>query len=65
MKHLTLGLAALAIMVFLAQRVLAFLLRGAGDTELSVAFILANVVISPLFFFGAALLYVDQTARVK
>jgi hypothetical protein len=59
------SLAALAIMVFLAQRVLAFLLRGAGDTELSVAFILANVVISPVFFFGAALLYVDQTARVK
>jgi hypothetical protein len=59
------SLATLAIVVFLTQTVLAFILRGAGGTAVSTAFVLAAVVISPLLFFGAALLYVDQAARVK
>jgi len=59
------GLATLAIVVFLTQTVLAFLLRGAGGAAVSVAFFLANVVVSPLLFVGAALLYLDQSARVK
>jgi MFS family permease len=58
-------LATLAIVVFLTQTVLVFLLRGAGGAALSTALFLANVVISPLLFVGAALLYLDQTARVK
>ena len=58
------SLATLAIVVFLTQTVLAFILRGAGGTAVSTAFVLANVVISPLLFIGAALLYVDQAARV-
>src|SRR5437870_4280714 len=41
------------------------LLLGAGGTAVSTAFVLANVVISPLLFVGAALLYVDQAARVE
>src|SRR6266566_2740430 len=45
--------------------VLAFILRGAGGTAVSTAFVLANVVISPLLFVGSALLYVDQAARVE
>jgi len=57
------SLATLAIVVFLTQAVLAFILRGAGGAAIDVAFILANVLISPLLFIGAALLYVDQAAR--
>jgi hypothetical protein len=59
------SLATLAIVVFLTQSVLAFLLRGAGGAATDVAFVLANVVVSPLLFIGTALLYVDQAARVK
>ena len=59
------SLATLAILVFLSQTVLAFLLRGAAGTAISVAYVLASVVISPLLFLGAALLYEDQAARVK
>ena len=59
------SLATLAIVVFLTQTVLVFLLRGAGGAALSSALFLANVVISPLLFLGAALLYVDQDARTK
>jgi hypothetical protein len=59
------SLATLAIVVFLTQTVLAFLLRGAGGSAVSTAFFLANVVVSPLLFIGAALLYVDQAARVE
>ena len=58
-------LATLAIVVFLTQTVLVFLLRGAGGAALSTALFLANVIVSPLLFVGAALLYLDQAARVK
>jgi hypothetical protein len=59
------SLATLAIVVILTQSVLAFLLRGAAGAALETAFALANVVISPLLFIGASLLYVDQGARVE
>jgi len=59
------SLATLAIVVFLTQAVLAFVLRGFGDTAAWVAYFLASVVVSPLLFIGAALLYVDQAARVQ
>ena len=49
------SLATLAIVVFLTQTVLAFILRGAGGTAVSTAFVLANVVISPLLFVVATL----------
>ena len=57
-------LATLGIVVFLSQAVLAFILRGFGGAAVSTAFFLANVVVSPLLFVGAALLYVDQDARL-
>jgi hypothetical protein len=63
--HVLGGLATLAIVVFLSQAVLAFILRGAGGAATDVAFVLANIVISPLLFVGTALLYVDQSARVQ
>jgi hypothetical protein len=59
------SLVTLAIVVLLSQGVLAFVLRGFGDTVVWVAYFLASVVVSPLLFIGAALLYVDQDARVK
>jgi hypothetical protein len=59
------SLATLAIVVFLTQAVLAFILRGAGGAALDVAFVVASIVVSPLLFIGTALLYVDQSARVE
>jgi hypothetical protein len=59
------SLGTLAIVVFLTQAVLAFILRGFGGSAVSTAFFLASVVVSPLLFVGAALLYVDQAARVE
>jgi hypothetical protein len=55
----------LAVVVLLSQSVLVFVLRGFGDAADSVALFLASVVLSPLLFVGAALLYVDQSARVQ
>jgi hypothetical protein len=57
------SLFTLAVVVFLTQAVLAFILRGFGGAGVSVAFFLASTVVSPLLFVGAALLYVDQAAR--
>ncbi|HKU56556.1 MAG TPA: hypothetical protein VJP41_06005 [Gaiellaceae bacterium] len=59
------SLTTLAIVVFLTQAVLAFILRGFGGAAVSTAFFLASVVVSPLLFVGAALLYVDQAARAE
>jgi hypothetical protein len=63
--HVIGSLGTLAIVVFLTQAVLAFVLRGFGGAAVSTAFFLASVVVSPLLFIGAALLYVDQDARVQ
>ncbi len=62
--HAVGSLATLAIVVFLSQAVLAFVLRGFGGAAVSTAFFLASVVVSPLLFVGAALLYEDQRARL-
>jgi hypothetical protein len=58
------SLSALAIVAFLTSTVLFFLLRGQGEATLQAAAFLAVLVISPLLFLGAALLYFDQAARV-
>lgn len=55
----------LGIVVLLSQSVLVFILRGFGDAAGSVALFLASVVLSPLLFVGAVLLYGDQAARVE
>lgn len=57
------SLATLAIVAFLTQSVLFFLLRGTGKATLWTASFLADLVIAPLVFLGFALLYVDQAAR--
>lgn len=59
------SLLTLGLVVFLTQAVLAFVLRGFGGAAVSTAFVLASVVVSPLLFIGAALLYVDQSARTE
>jgi hypothetical protein len=59
------SLITLAIVVALTQAVLAFVLRGFGDAAVWTAYFLASVVVSPLLFIGAALLYVDQSARLQ
>jgi hypothetical protein len=58
-------LATLAILVFLTQSGLFFLLRGTGDQTLAIASFVASLVVSPLLFLGAALLYFDQEARAR
>lgn len=62
--HAVGSLATLILAYVVARFMLAFLLRSqSGQTERIAAF-LADLVISPILFVGAALLYVDQEARV-
>jgi len=58
------SLAALVIVVGLAEQTLGLLLRVQGDTGQRVALALADVVLSPLLYLGGAMLYFDQAARV-
>jgi hypothetical protein len=55
--------AALAIVSLLSIFALSSLLAAFGEQSLAVAAILAILVVSPIFFLGAALLYFDQAAR--
>jgi hypothetical protein len=59
------SLATLVIVFFLTRVVMGFLLREQADTAVRVAVFLADLVVSPLLFLGAALLYFDQAARVR
>jgi hypothetical protein len=61
--HAAGSLATLAIVAFLSQGVLFFVLRGAGQSTKYAASFMAGMIISPLLFLGAALLYFDQAAR--
>jgi hypothetical protein len=58
------SLATLVILYVLTRLVLVLLLRGSGDQTERVSIFLADLVISPVLFLGAALLYFDQKARV-
>jgi hypothetical protein len=58
------SLATLAITYFIARIPLFFLLQGQAENTLRVALFLADLVVSPILFLGAALLYFDQAARV-
>jgi hypothetical protein len=58
------SLSTLAIVYFLSRTVLLLLLRGQGQATERIAGFLADLVLSPLLFLGAALLYFDQAARV-
>jgi hypothetical protein len=58
------SLAALVIVVGLADLVLSALLHTQSDNGARAALALSDLVLSPLLFVGGALLYVDQAARV-
>ena len=63
--HAVGGLATLTIIALLTSYMLFFLLRGQGEATLAAAAFLSLLVISPLLFLGAALLYFDQAARAN
>jgi hypothetical protein len=58
------GLAALAVVFGLTERVLAFVLRSQADNALRASLFLADLVLSPLLFLGGVLVYQDLAARV-
>jgi hypothetical protein len=62
--HLLGSLATLVITIFLTGLVLVVVLHGVGDQALRVAAALSLLVLAPVFLLGAALLYLDQAARV-
>jgi hypothetical protein len=63
--HVLGSLATLLITIFLTGLVLFFSLRELSDQALRVAALLALLVLTPIFMLGAAILYVDQEARVE
>jgi hypothetical protein len=63
--HVLGGLATLALVVFLSQFSLYFVLREYAENTRIAAAALASLVVSPLVFLGAAVLYGDQDARVR
>jgi hypothetical protein len=58
------SLAALVVVVGVAATTLSALLHSQGDNGQRVAVAVSDLVLSPLLFLGAALLYLDQSARV-
>jgi hypothetical protein len=58
------SLATLVITIFLSGLVLVAVLHGFGDQAIRVAALISLLVLAPVFLLGAALLYVDQAARV-
>jgi hypothetical protein len=59
------GLATLVVVFYVVRLMLALLLRSGGESTERVAALLADLVLSPMLFVGAAVLYLDQAARVK
>lgn len=58
------SLAALVIVGFISAICLAFLLGQFGEQSRVIAALIPLVLVSPLIFLGAALLYFDQSARL-
>lgn len=59
------SVVTLAITIILTGLVLFFALREGSGQAIRVAALLAIVVLAPVFVLGAAVLYVDQAARVE
>jgi hypothetical protein len=59
------SLVTLALVVFLTQVLLTALLHGASKQSVHISAFLASLVMQPILFLGAALLYDDQAARVE
>jgi hypothetical protein len=62
--HAAGGLATLVLVFGLTRIALGGLLRSQADNTIRVSVFLADVVIAPILFLGAALLYVNLAARV-
>ncbi len=62
--HALAGLATLVIMFGIARLAMGFLLRQQADATLRVAIFLADTVLGPVLFLGAAILFIDLRARV-
>jgi len=62
--HAVAGLVTLGVVYFLCRYVLLVLIHGFGGQGQVVAAMIADLVLAPLVFVGAALLYEDQAARV-
>ena len=63
--HAVGGLATLVLVVGVSRIALEVLLNTQGGQGREIAVVLADLVLTPLFYVGAALLYVDQAARVQ
>jgi hypothetical protein len=63
--HAAGSLAALVVLFYFARWGLALLLESQADNTVRTAIFLADTVLGPLIFLGAALLYVDQDARLR
>jgi hypothetical protein len=59
------GIATLALVYGVCRYALLVLLHTQGNQAEAVAVVLADLVLTPILFIGAALLYVDQNARVE
>jgi len=59
------SLATLLVVVFLTQVLLTALLHGASQQSVHISAFLASLVLQPILFLGAAMLYDDQAARVE
>jgi hypothetical protein len=62
--HAAGSLSALVVVFFLTRLVLALLLESQADNAVRTAIFISDTVLAPLLFLGAALLYVDQRARL-
>jgi hypothetical protein len=63
--HAAGGLATLVIVFYVVRLMLALLLRSGSEVTERSAALLADLVLSPMLFVGAAILYLDQAARVR
>jgi hypothetical protein len=59
------SLATLLLVVFLTQVLLTALLHGGSKQSVHISAFLASLLLQPLIFLGAAMLYEDQAARVE
>ena len=62
--HAAGSFAALALLFGVTRLALGLLLQSQADAAVRVAIFLADLIISPLLFLGAAIVYVDLAARV-
>jgi len=63
--HAAGSLAALVVLFALARYGLALVLHSQAENAIRTAVFLADTIVGPLLFIGAALLYVDQDARLR